>query len=481
MRPIVVWFRRDLRTDDHAALWRAAQTGVPIVPLFIVDRRLIAELPSDGTIFDFQAACLSELADRLAYLGAPLCIRYGEPTEVFHALFNELSVAVLYYNRDYEPYARERDRAVEALARTYGVTVRSFKDHVLVEPWEVATADGKPFVMYTPFFRAWSAVPKPEPFGEPEHLRGVPGLRSDPIPKAVHLGKPATIARWAVDPGMHAAHKRWERFRSGGLLQYHKSRDFPALEEGSSRMSPYLRFGAISIRRLYWDAVAYLQDPRLSAEERTAIERFIAELAWREFFQHVLWHFPDTPRRSFRPLGDAFPWENNEHLFRAWSEGRTGYPLVDAAMRELNETGYMHNRVRMVVASFLVKDLHIDWRWGERYFRSKLLDGDLASNVGNWQWAASVGVDTRPLRIFNPIRQSRRYDPDGTYIRRWVPELSELPATSIHEPWRSGRPGTEYPHPIVNHTERKRLFERIYTQLRSRSATGELPPSGRDL
>jgi deoxyribodipyrimidine photo-lyase len=246
-------------------------------------------------------------------------------------------------------------------------------------------------------------------------------------------------------------------------------------------MSSYLRFGAISIRRLYRDAVAYLQDPRLSAEERTAIQRFIAELAWREFFQHVLWHFPDTPRRSFRPLGDAFPWENNERLFRAWSEGQTGYPLVDAAMRELNETGYMHNRVRMVVASFLVKDLHIDWRWGERYFRSKLLDGDLASNVGNWQWAASVGVDTRPLRIFNPIRQSRQYDPDGTYIRRWVPELSELPATSIHEPWRSGRPGTEYPHPIVNHAERKRLFERIYAQLRSRSATGGLPPSERDL
>ncbi|MCX7905986.1 MAG: DNA photolyase family protein [Bacteroidetes bacterium] len=465
-RPIIVWFRRDLRVSDHAALWHAAQTGAPIVPLFIVDERLIAELPSDGAIFNFQAACLKALSQALAERGASLCIRYGTPEEVFAELFRELKPAALYYNRDYEPYARARDEAIERLARAHGVEVRSFKDHVLVEPWEVATAEGKPFTVYSPFFRAWQKLPKQEPYGTPEHLLGVRDLASEPIPTAERLGKPVTIPRWAVEPGSEAAQRQWERFRNGALFRYKEQRDFPGIPEGTSRMSPHLRFGTISVRQLYLEAATPLEEGGLTKAERTSLEQFISELAWREFFQHVLWHFPETPERSFRAWGDVFPWEHDEARFAAWCEGRTGYPLVDAAMRELNSTGYMHNRVRMVVASFLVKDLHIDWRWGERYFRSKLLDGELAANVGNWQWSASVGVDSRPLRIFNPVLQSRRYDPEGRYIRQWLPELEHLDTDALHEPWlRPEARRRGYPAPIVQHEERRRRFEELYYAL----------------
>jgi deoxyribodipyrimidine photo-lyase len=479
-RPVLVWFRRDLRTEDHAALWHAAQTQGPVVPVFIVDRELIAELPSDGAIFDFQAACLQELARRLEALGAPLCIRYGRVEEVFSVLFQELAPRAIYYNRDYEPYARSRDAVVERLARAWGIEVKSFKDHVLHEPWEVATAEGKPFTVYTPFYRVWRALAKPEPFGEPERLVGVPGLQSEDLPTAERLSRKREVPTWAVEPGMEAARRRWERFRRGGLLHYAAQRDFPALAEGTSRMSPHLRFGTISIRRLYADAAALLEDPTLPAEVRTSVEQFLAELAWREFFQHVLWHFPETPQRSFRRWMDDFPWEGSEEHFRAWVEGRTGYPLVDAAMRELKQTGYMHNRARMVVASFLVKDLHLDWRWGERYFRSRLLDGELAANVGNWQWAASAGVDARPLRIFNPVLQSKRFDPEGLYIRRWVPELAALPLDYLHEPWRMSpqeqarwglRLGRDYPYPIVDHAERAARFAERFTQLKRHTET----------
>ncbi|MCS7081596.1 MAG: FAD-binding domain-containing protein, partial [Rhodothermia bacterium] len=235
---------------------------------------------------------------------------------------------------------------------------------------------------------------------------------------------------------------------------------------GTSRMSPHLRFGTISVRQLYLEAATLLEEGGLTKAERTSLEQFISELSWREFFQHVLWHFPETPERSFRAWGDVFPWEHDEARFAAWCEGRTGYPLVDAAMRELNSTGYMHNRVRMVVASFLVKDLHLDWRWGERYFRSKLLDGELEANVGNWQWSASVGVDSRPLRIFNPVLQSRRYDPEGRYIRQWLPELEHLDTDALHEPWlRPEARRRGYPAPIVQHEERRRRFEELYYAL----------------
>ncbi|MCS6817290.1 MAG: DNA photolyase family protein [Blastocatellia bacterium] len=472
-RPIIVWFRRDLRTDDHAALWHAALEHVPIVCLFIVDQRLIAELPSDGAIFNFQAACLDDLDAQLRCLGNHLIILYGHPEEVFEQLFQQLQPIALYYNRDYEPYARERDARVEALARRYDIEVHSFKDHVLVEPWDIATSNGAPFTVFGHFYRAWTQQPKVLPYGAPEHLPMMPGLTSDPLPTAERLGKPVTIQRVAVEPGTSAAHDRWEKFRNTALWHYKQTRDFPAHPEGSSRLSPHLRFGTISIRRIYADTIAMLHDPGCEATARASAEKFIAELAWREFFQHVLWHFPHVVEHSFRAELEDFPWENREDYFRAWCEGCTGYPFVDAAMRELNATGYLPNRARMVAASFLVKDLHIDWRWGERYFRSKLLDGELAANNGNWQWIASTGVDAMPLRIFNPLLQSRRYDPDGAYIRRWVPELRHLPIDHLHEPWSMThaeqkyygvRIGVDYPHPIVEHMERKRRFEGAYKE-----------------
>lgn len=474
-RPVLVWFRRDLRASDHAALAHAARAGAPIVPLFIADTRLIAQLPSDGAIFNFQANCLKELDEALRRMGNRLIIRRGEPEEVFKRLFADLRPLAIFYNRDYEPYARERDARIEQLARRYGIEVYSFKDHLLVEPWELATAEGKPFTVFGPFYRAWQKVPKSLPYDIPDQLPGLAAIASDPIPTAEGLGKAITLNRWAVEPGEPSARARWEHFRGAGLGQYSQTRDFPALAEGSSRMSPHLRFGTISIRRLYWDSAALQEDQGLSPQARASAERFVAELAWREFFHHLLWHFPHMAERSLRSHMDSFPWENREELFKAWCEGRTGYPLVDAAMRELNATGYIHNRTRMVAASFLVKDLLIDWRWGERYFRSKLLDGELAANAGNWQWCASAGADPRPLRIFNPVLQSLRYDPEGTYIRQWVPELASLPTKYLHEPWQMSaleqghfgvRIGTDYPRPIVDHAEQKSRFERSYRALK---------------
>lgn len=479
---ILMWFRRDLRVEDNAALWHAAKTSAPVLPLFIVDKKLISELPSDGAVFDFQAACLEELSEALRQLGAELCIRYGNPLEIFREFFEKLPIMAIYYNRDYEPYARKRDEAVEGLAKKYGISVYSFKDLVLVEPWEILTLEGNPFRIFTPFLKAWERFPKPEPYGTPERLRGVNGLKSEPIPKSQVLGRPKRITNWAVEPGEKSAKLRWKRFISEDLRGYGTQRDFPAIQNGTSRMSPHLRFGTISIRKIYGDLMSHLNETSFSEYEKSSIRKFMVELVWREFFQHVIWHFPWVEKQSFRKWMDNFPWENREDYFKAWCEGKTGYPIVDAAMRELNERGFIHNRGRMIAASFLVKDLLIDWRWGELYFRSKLLDGEVAANNGNWQWAASSGVDSRPLRIFNPVLQSKRYDPDGEYIKRWIPELRKLPASKIHEPWRLNRQeqihygvrmGVDYPPPIVRHEERKRIFEMIFYRLKSEANYGD--------
>lgn len=477
-KAVIVWFRRDLRIEDHAALAYAARTAEPIIPLFIADTRLISELPSDGAIFDFQAACLKQLDEELRRKRNRLIILSGTPEEVFECLFKQLRPKAIFYNRDYEPYARERDACIEALARRFGVQANSFKDHVLVEPWEVATESNKPFMVFSAFRRAWEKVSKcSTSYSTPLVLQSAPILKSETLPTAKVLGKKITLKHWAVEPGEAQARKQWKVFCRKGLPLYSKTRDFPSVSEATSRMSPHLRFGTISIRRLYSGAAKLL-----GTEAHASAEKFISELIWREFFQHLLWHFPQMATQSLRPRIDHIPWQNNQKLFKAWCEGCTGYPLVDAAMRELHTTGYIHNRARMVAASFLVKNLHIDWRLGERYFRSKLLDGELGSNVGNWQWIASAGPDPRPLRIFNPVLQSLRYDPEGNYIRRWVPELAKLPKKSVHAPWQMSlsqqtrlgmRLNIDYPLPLVDYTKSKIQFEKLYYTSRQKSRLGK--------
>jgi deoxyribodipyrimidine photo-lyase len=471
MRPVIVWFRRDLRVDDHAALYHAASTSAPVVPLFMYDDDVIDHLPSDGAVFDFQAEALRDLEAAIAERGGRLICRRGTALKMHEEIIREYQPAALYYNRDYEPAARRRDEAVERLYRRHGIDVQSFRDHVIHEPHEVLTAEGKPYVVFTPFANAWKRLDHPAPFVRPKKF-STPAGASVGMLGSKELDRQATIERPALRGGFKAAEKQWKRFLAGSLQRYDQARDLPA-EAGTSRMSAYLRFGCISPRRLLEDASAGYREA--APEARSAIAKYVDELIWREFYQAVLYHFPHLTTENYRREFDRMPWSRSEKTWKAWEEGRTGYPLVDAGIRELRTTGWMHNRVRMVVASFLTKDLMHDWRKGAAFFERYLLDIDTALNVGGWQWSASTGVDPKPLRIFNPTLQAERYDPTGAYIRTHVPELSAIPDAYLHAPWtmpplvqrEAGCViGEDYPRPIVDHHEGAARFKAAYFGLK---------------
>jgi deoxyribodipyrimidine photo-lyase len=472
MRPIIVWFRRDLRSDDHAALRQASLAGAPVIPLFIVDTDLIRRLPSDGAAFTFQQQALQALQGALARLGGMLIIRQGNPYDVHRHLISEVGPAALYFHRDYEPAAIERDARVIKLYEQHDIEVRTFKDGVIQEPTEVLTAAETPYVVFTPYARAWKRLPLPVPPGTPAPFSTppVPGIAP---PGPAELKRTTSIASPFAAGGEPEAMQRWRTFLDGGLKGYATGRDLPGTD-GTSRMSAHLRFGCISITRM-------ADDCRRAAEtgEDSGAGKFLDELIWRDFYQAVLFHFPHLTTSAFRPELDRLPRTFDAKLFDAWRLGLTGFPLVDAGMRELNSTGWMHNRVRMVTASFLTKDLTIDWRLGEKVFEEKLIDADTASNNGGWQWAASTGVDPRPLRIFNPQLQAKRYDPDGTYIRRFVPELVHVPSRWIHAPHTMPAAeqekarcviGRDYPAPIVDHAAAAAAFKEAYAKLKA--ATG---------
>jgi deoxyribodipyrimidine photo-lyase len=472
MRPIIVWFRRDLRTDDHAALYHASREGAPIIPLFIFDADLIRALPSDGAAFNYQAESLLELGAKLESLGGRLITRCGKVLDVHKSLLKETQPAALYFNRDYEPYARERDMKVEELYRKAGAEVRSFKDMVVHEPDEVLTLKGEPYVVFTPFANAWKRAPHPLPFGRPKPFI-TPPVPAEQLQGAKELGKPVRISSPAAPGGEKEAHRRWRSFLQSAINSYSEGRDIPSAD-GTSRMSVALRFGCISVRRMLEDCGQALT--AASPAEKESIRKFVDELIWREFYQAVLYHYPGLVQSSFRAEFDSMPWRSSAKLFEAWTEGRTGFPMVDAGMRQLTQTGWMHNRVRMVVASFLTKDMRHDWRKGAAYFEQKLMDIETASNIGGWQWSASSGVDPKPLRIFNPRLQSERFDPQGSYIRKFVPELRRVPAQFIHAP-HTMPPllqkelgcviGRDYPKPILDHQSASAEYKRIFASLKA--------------
>jgi len=473
MRPIIVWFRRDLRIEDHAALFQASSEKVPIIPLFIFDTELIRSLPSDGAAFNVQAEALAELSQKLEGLGGRLVTRHGTVIDIHKSIIREVEPAALYYNRDYEPFARERDIRVEKLYHHAGAQVRSFKDVVVHEPDEVLTQHGDPFVVFTPFANAWKKLSHPVPFGKPR-LITTPPLAIERLFGAKELGKPMRIPTPAVTGGEKAARRLWSRFLQSGIGAYSVARDVPSLE-GTSRMSVALRFGCISVRHMVDDCTKALLDSPPSG--RDSIRKFVDELIWREFYQSVLYHFPGLLETSYREEFDAMPWKFNTKQFELWKSGNTGFPLVDAGMRQLNQTGWMHNRVRMVVASFLTKDMRYDWRRGAAVFEEKLLDIETASNNGGWQWSASTGVDPKPLRIFNPTLQSERFDPQGVYIRRFVPELERVPSKFIHEPHLMSPLlqkeigcviGRHYPRPMVDHKTASAEFKLLFVATRDR-------------
>jgi len=412
---IVFWHRRDLRIADNAGLYKALKMGGDVQPIFIFDTSILSELPKNDQRVLFIHREMERLKSEYNELGADLKVYHGEPLQIFRTILEEYAVTKVVTNRDYEPYALERDKTIFKLLEAKGIEFLGSKNHVIFEKNEVLKDDGSPYKVFTPYANKWKLLMKPF------------YLKPYPVKKYVnHLRKESTVTPMiSLEEMGFENHKNVDfperQVNSNIILSYHTTRDTPSVL-GTTRMSLHLRFGTISIREL--------------AKEAYKNEKYLNELIWRDFYQMIIYHFPDTVHKSFKPQYDVIPWENNEAHFQAWCEGKTGYPIVDAGMRELNQTGFMHNRVRMIVASFLTKHLLIDWRWGEAYFAEKLLDFELASNVGGWQWAASSGVDAQPyFRVFNPYTQQEKFDKELKYIKKWVPEY--------------GTP--TYPKPIVEH------------------------------
>ena len=432
MKIALHWFRCDLRISDNAALHAASTEADVVIPLFIFDSRILSAPDTGSPIVGFMIECLASLEKEIATAGGRLIFRRGHVEDEMRAVLRETGVTALYFNRDYEPEARKRDAAVEKLARSLGVEVNSFKDGVIHEPDEILKPDGQPYRVFTPYSRSWRAHPKPKVVAPVKFTRpaGVKEPVSVALPTALDLGFKVDIP--LPPAGESAARQRLEEFAAGDLLHYASQRDFPA-RETTSRLSPHLRLGTISPRTVLATVEQTAgQHPGVRKETDT----FVNELIWREFYRQILWHYPHGAESSFKEEYNDLKWENDERLFAAWCEGRTGFPIVDAGMRQLNTTGWMHNRVRMIVAMFLTKDLLISWQWGERYFMKKLIDADLASNNGGWQWSASTGTDAQPyFRIFNPTSQAQKFDPEGIYIQRHVPEVNTF----------------AYPAPIVDH------------------------------
>lgn len=461
----LVWLRRDLRLNDHAALSLAQQNHARVLPVFIFDTTLLELLPRNDRRVPLIWHALAELKNQLNAAGSDLVVRTGNPVELIPALATELGAAAVYTNRDYEPMAITRDAKVEQALAVAGVAFESGKDQVIFERDEVLSKAGTPFSVFTPYWRAWlarfTAADAAEWPVDRQHFASMP---PSPLPSLAELG--FDEAPLPIPAGESGAQALLADFMAR-IDHYADWRDFPG-KKGVSYLSPHLRFGTVSIRELVRQARSH---------EGEGAATWLKELGWREFYQQLLWHHPRVVGQAFKPEFNNLPFPNREDWFAAWCEGQTGYPLVDAAMRQLNQTGFMHNRLRMIAASFLVKDLLIDWRWGEAYFARQLLDFDLASNNGGWQWAASVGCDAQPwFRIFNPVTQSQKFDPDGRFIRRYCPELASLGDADLHAPWLAKpldlqaagvRLGLDYPFPLVDHATQREAVLALYRRDRS--------------
>ncbi|SNY99715.1 cryptochrome/photolyase family protein [Flagellimonas pacifica] len=427
----IFWFRRDLRLDDNVGLYHALQSGFPVLPIFIFDTEILEKLPTNDARVSFFHGQLQKMNYELkSHFQSGIAMYLGKPISVFEQLQERYIIHAVYTNHDYEPYAIQRDAEVQSLLAKKNINFQSFKDQVIFEKDEVVKGDGNPYVVYTPYKKRWK-----ERFNSTTDL-----IDFDTYSNFEKVYKSKEIPNLSLsDIGFEPSNilVTGHNISSGLIQNYEDTRNFPANENGTSFLGPHLRFGTISIRKIVKKVIA----------EKNEV--FWNELIWREFFMQILWHFPHTVNKSFKPKYDRIVWENNEKEFELWKTGRTGYAFVDAGMRQLNATGYMHNRVRMIVASFLCKHLLIDWRWGEAYFAQKLLDYELASNVGNWQWAAGSGVDAAPyFRIFNPITQIAKFDTKKAYINKWVPEFQEF----------------TYPTPMVDHKMARERCLKVYKE-----------------
>ena len=467
----LVWFRRDLRSYDHAALYHALRDAHQVHCVFVFDTEILDLLDErhDRRV-EFIWLGIKELDRSLRHLGGGLQVLAGSARHMIPALADRLGAQAVYANQDYEPAAKERDAHVLRVLGHSERVLKTYKDQVIFDKDEVLTKNGQPFTVFSAYKRAWLAKLNAfycKAYPVDAHIGAFADCAPCAVPELEHIGfMPTDLQRLKLPTGMTGARALLQVFL-GHIHDYGRSRNYPAIR-GVSYLSAHLRFGTISIRELVRTA-ASMQSDGASA--------WLSELIWRDFYFSILDHFPHVVAHAFKPAYRALRFSNSLAHFVAWSEGRTGFPLVDAAMRQLNSSGYMHNRLRMVTASFLVKDLHVDWRWGEAYFARKLIDYDLAANNGGWQWSASTGCDAQPwFRIFNPTTQSRTYDPQGRFIRMYVPELAPLDAKFIHEPWIMSAAeqescgvqlGKDYPFPLVDHATARRKTLAIYGAVRS--------------
>ncbi|GAB4510036.1 MAG: deoxyribodipyrimidine photo-lyase [Anaerolineae bacterium] len=453
--PVLCWFRRDLRLDDHLALAAAIKSGQPVIPVFIFDPNILKSERFSPARYQFMLNALESMRSSLRKHQRDLLIRHGEPLQMLKDIVRETGATKLFFNVDYTPYARQRD---DQVISTVGIPVETCHDRLLAPPGTIEKNEGGPYVVYTPFKNKWRKQVKPDQSLDYKvsaaTLYPVDNFKGDNVPTLKDLGyeNPITVP----EASETHAQRRLEDFMQSAIFDYKEARNRlgnPVNEPhtGTSFLSPYIRFGLLSLRYIYWRA-RQAHDEAKSTAQRESVVAFMDEIVWHEFYTHILWEFPQVKSDNFASKFDIVPWRDDEDALQAWKEGKTGYPIVDAAMRQLKGAGWMHNRARMIVASFLTKDLLIHWRPGELYFMQNLLDGDLAANNGGWQWAAGTGTDAQPyFRIFNPVSQSEKFDPDGAYIRYWVPELRDVPDAFIHEPWKMDNPPADYPAPIVDH------------------------------
>jgi deoxyribodipyrimidine photo-lyase len=457
VKKVIHWFRRDLRVSDNVALSEAAKRAETAIPLFIFEDAFRTGPDVGAGRLAFLLQSVESLRKNLAELGHTLIIRCGKSEEILPAFAQEVGAQAVFANKRYEPYTQKRDERITAALLNVGVGFELFKDAVVWEEVEVLNLSGKPYTVFTPYSKAWKAktIPAPRPKFPARNLKSeISVFKSDALPKSPdECGYPLTQT---IPPGgERAALELLRKFMAAPVYEYGTARNFPSLD-GGSNLSPHLRAGTIGIRTI----LAELAKAREQAApaQKPSCEVFLNELIWREFYAQVLHNFPHVTKGAFRPEYDALKWSDNQEHFAAWCEGRTGYPIVDAAMRCLNATGTMHNRLRMIVAMFLTKDLMVNWQLGERYFMRQLVDGDMAANNGGWQWSAGTGTDAAPyFRIFNPVSQAEKFDAEGKFVRHWIPELKDFPDDLVHQPWENPLllSRSKYCQRIVLHEEQR--------------------------
>jgi len=467
---ILFWHRRDLRVSDNTGLAAARQQSPKIVGVFCLDPEILSRDDIASVRVTYMLGCLQALQVRYNQLNSQLLILHNNPIKAIPALAQALGAKSVFWNWDVEPYSQIRDRTIAEALKEKGVQILEQNwDQLLHPPTEIYSGSQTPYTIYTPFWKNVIAKPQQKPVETLENITGLTASEQEIAQQAGAIALPTNIDlgfAWNGElillPGEAPAQEQLEVFTNSAIHEYQEQRNFPAVP-GTSQLSPALKFGVIGIRTIWQSTIEALANSR-SEEVTASIRTWQQELVWREFYQHAMYHFPELADGAYRQNFQIFPWQNNPDFFQAWCEGKTGYPIVDAAMRQLNTSGWMHNRCRMIVASFLTKDLIINPQWGEKYFMQHLIDGDLSANNGGWQWSASSGMDPKPLRIFNPASQTQKFDAEAEYIRQWVPELrsvdteylvtGKIPPLELH--------GLDYPQPIVNHQQQQSLFKQLY-------------------